>query len=285
MKVAYFIMAHNKKSMFSRLIRAIYDVNNLYLVHIDPKADGSLKKYMQHLVDTYPNIRQLPPRHIGYAAWSMVEAELDAIKELLSWGTDWTHFINLSGQDMPLVKQSQVLDMLSAKPNANYIHLKKATEADKEISYGGYYIEDCGALKRLGDRKPFDHYFDASVQPYIGSQWKILTKSFAEYAVTSLWSYELRDYFKYVLIPDEHYFPTLFMSSDFKETLVPENLRYIILEKRENGFNGASTLTSRNLMGMFNSNALFARKFDDQIDVNVLAMIENTLNIDQITAL
>ncbi|OBZ11973.1 hypothetical protein A8L34_16805 [Bacillus sp. FJAT-27264] len=281
MKIAYFIMVHNKKMMFYRLIRAIYDVNNLYLVHVDPKADDSIKEFMKQLTGNHPNIRQVSPRHIGYAAWSMVEVELDAIKELLSWDAEWTHFINLSGQDMPLVKQSQVLEVLSSKPNANYIRLQEATHKDKEILYNAYYIEDCGQLKRLGDREPFEYYFDASIKPYLGSQWKILTRSFAEYAVTSLWAFELKEYFRYVLIPDEHYFPTLFMSSEFKNTLVPGNLRYIILENRENGFNGASVLTSKNLMGMFNSNALFARKFDDQIDAGVLTIIENSLGIDQ----
>ncbi|CQR55376.1 beta-1,6-N-acetylglucosaminyltransferase [Paenibacillus riograndensis] len=278
MKIAYFIMVHQKEEVFIRMLNAIYDPNNLYLIHIDSKANEILEM-VNELSENNTNIRLLPSRFITYAGWSMVQAELEAIRFLLNWDDEWTHFINLSGQDMPLVTRQQLNDFLTSNINSNYILYKKTPETEKNIQYNGYYIEDFGHLKRLGDREPFEHFFDSSIVPYIGSQWKIITRAVAEFSVTSKLSYEMQEYFKYVLVPDEHFFPTLIMNSEFKETVICNNLRFMILEDRPNGFNGPKTITMRNVIELFNSDALFARKFDDAVDKDIIQFIENSLGI------
>lgn len=278
MKIAYFIMVHQKEEVFIRMLNAIYDTNNLYLIHVDSKASEILEMVNQLSQDN-SNIRLLPSRFITYAGWSMVQAELEAIRFLLNWGEDWTHFINLSGQDMPLVTKQQLYNFLTSNINSNYILYKKTPEIEKKIQYNGYYIEDFGHLKRLGDREPFEHYFVSNIIPYVGSQWKIITREVAEFSVTSKLSYEMQEYFKYVLVPDENFFPTLIMNSAFKETVVCNNLRFMIIKDRPNGFKGPTTLTMQNVIEMFNSDALFARKFDDAIDKDIIQFIENSLGV------
>lgn len=278
MKIAYFIMVHQKEDLFIRMLNAIYDPNNVYLIHVDLKAAEILKLVAQLSQDN-PNIHVLPSRFITYAAWSMVQAELDAIRYLLNLDKAWTHFINLSGQDMPLVTQQKLYDFLDANSNSNYILYQPTLESGKRNQYNGYFIEDFGQLKRLGDRKPFENYFVPEITPYEGSQWKILTRSVTEFTVTSKLSFEMQEYFKYVLIPDEHFFPTLILNSHFKDTVICKNLRFYIMERRETGFQGPTALTMQNVIELFNSEALFARKFDDAIDKEIIQFVENSLGI------
>ncbi|MFF2909921.1 beta-1,6-N-acetylglucosaminyltransferase [Paenibacillus sp. NPDC057934] len=275
--IAYFILAHQKPTMLQRLLSAIYDPNNLYLIHVDLKAKD-LIEFAHQISKNYDNIRIMPSRHITYASWSMVQVELDAIKELLYWSSDWTHFINLSGQDMPLVNQDKVKNFLKENPNKNFINLEIASESDRRIHFNGYFIEDCGYLKRLGERNPFESYFDSGIKAYRGSQWKMITREFAEYVIASSLSFEMQDYFKFVLIPDETFFPTLIMNSnEFVGTVVNNNLRYIVYERKETGFSSAAELTMKDIISIYSSDVLFARKFDDAIDSSVIDLIESTL--------
>ncbi|MDP9676598.1 hypothetical protein J2W97_002593 [Paenibacillus jamilae] len=270
-------MAHQQPTMFQRMLSAIYDSNNLYLIHVDSK-NSDMISLVHQISNKFNNLRVMPSRYLTFAGWSLVQIELEAIKELLNWSSDWSHFINLSGQDMPLVTQEQISDFLKENSNKNFINYQIASEADRRIHFNSYFVEDFGQLKRLGERNPFEEYFQDNIKAYRGSQWKIITRKLAEYSVTSSFSYELQDYFKYVLIPDETFFPTLILNSpESTETIINNNLRYITYVRKENGFAGASIITMSDLLHIFNSDSLFARKFDDQIDSTIISLIESTL--------
>ncbi|MNP47198.1 Core-2/I-Branching enzyme [compost metagenome] len=137
---------------------------------------------------------------------------------------------------------------------------------DRRISLGQYFVEDCGEIKILGERKPFEDYFALGIDAYRGSQWKIISRTFAEFSVSSPLAFDMQDYFRYALIPDELYFPTLLMNSDFARTHISRNYRFILYKRRENGFSGPVNLTIENIQDLILTDDLFARKFDD-VDV------------------
>ncbi len=280
MKIAYFIMAHHKPGMLLRLLNAVYSEDNIYLVHIDSGAEEELQKLAQNLIESNSNIRILPSRFLTWGGWSLVQAELDAMNYLLSWDSEWSYYINLSGQDFPLVTQQRIKDFL-ANSDSNYLDARLTTSIpkQKELTQAHYHIEDCGKLITMEERKPFEEYFAPYIKPYYGSQWKIITRSFAEYAAASYLSFEMQDYFRYTLIPDEAFFQTLLLNGRFKDTHNNNNYRFLNMECYEEALQRPATLTMDYLHVLFNSETLFARKFDDAIDPNILDIIERTLNL------
>ncbi|MEF2968079.1 beta-1,6-N-acetylglucosaminyltransferase [Paenibacillus sp. M1] len=281
MKIAYFIMAHHKPNMLLRLLNAVYAEDNIYLIHIDSGADAELHQLAYNLSDSNPNIRILPPRFLSWGGWSLVQAELDAMTYLLNWDMEWDYYINLSGQDFPLVKQQQVKDFLSKSIGSNYLRSKPTRSVPKqlELTQNHYHVEDCGKILNMGKRKPFEEYFAPHIEPHYGSQWKMITRSFAEYATTSYLSFDMQDYFRYTLIPDEAFFQTLILNSDFKTTHINNYHRFINMEEYEHALYRPAIITMDYLYSLFNSDALFARKFDESVDSKVLDFIEHTLGI------
>lgn len=281
MKVAYFIMAHHKPGMLLRLVNAIYSEENIYLIHIDSGANKELHQLARNLEQSNPNIRILPSRFLSWGGWSLVQAELDAMNYLLNWDIEWDYYINLSGQDFPLVKQEQLKDFLSKANGANFLDSRPTNSVpnQKELTQSHYHIEDCGKIINLGNRKSFEEYFAPHIEPYYGSQWKIITRNFAEYAATSYLSFEMQDYFRYTLIPDEAFFQTLLLNGDYKSSHINKFYRFINMEEYEKALYRPATITLDYLYSLFDSEALFARKFDEDADSQVLDMIENALGI------
>ncbi|WP_138494240.1 beta-1,6-N-acetylglucosaminyltransferase [Paenibacillus pinistramenti] len=277
-KIAYFIMAHQQIELLQRMLNSIYTPDHIYLIHIDSKADSQLHTFAGELVQHHPNIHVLPSRSLTWGLWSLVQCELDALTYLLHTDKSWTHFINLSGQDFPLVKQSFIESFLEGNRN-NYVRYKLLTDNPvlKSNQQAHYFIEDCGVLKELGPREPFEHYFADHIVPYYGSQWKILHRSFAEYAASSYLSFEMQDYFRYTLIPDECFFPTLIMNSPFKQTAIDENHRYFKMVKHHEVLLSPSVLTANEIIEMYKSPAFFARKFDLNVDAGVIQILENVI--------
>lgn len=278
MRIAYFIMAHHKPSMLLRLINAIYSEDNIYLIHVDSGADQELHELVWNLQQSNSNIRILPSRFLSWGGWSLVQVELDAITYLLNWNLEWTYYINLSGQDFPLVDQRNLQEFL-LNSTSNYLIAKPMNlyPIQKKHRLSHYRIEDFDTIMDMGERKPFEEYFASHIEPYYGSQWKMITRSFAQYCVSSYLSFEMQDYFRYTFIPDEAFFQTLLLNSEFKLTHVNNNYRYIQMQPYEEVFKRPIVLKSSHLLSIFQSEALFARKFDEEVDSLILDMIESAL--------
>ncbi|MGP0584719.1 beta-1,6-N-acetylglucosaminyltransferase [Paenibacillus timonensis] len=279
MKIAYFIMAHHKPSLLLRLLNAIYTEENVYLIHIDSGAETEMHELVRDLSESNSNIRILPSRYLSWGGWSLVQAELDAMTYLLNWNSEWSYYINLSGQDFPLAGQRVIRDFLS-RSNANYLTGREINldPAKKKYTQSYYRVEDCGMLLNMGERKPFEEYFASHITPYYGSQWKMITRSFAQYCTTSHLSFEMQDYYRYTFIPDEAFFQTLLLNSEFKDTHINKNYRYFQMERSEEVFLRPVIITSSDWQALFKSEALFARKFDDSVDSQILSMIEIALD-------
>jgi hypothetical protein len=108
---------------------------------------------------------------------------------------------------------------------------------------------------------------------YGGKTWWSITKECAEYIVNfNRKNHSFNRFFKYTLIPDEMYFQTIIMNSYFKEKVENNYLREIEWA----GGDGTHPIIFTNFAfeRLKNTDALFARKFDVNIDFEVLDSID-----------
>jgi len=81
--------------------------------------------------------------------------------------------------------------------------------------------------------------------------------------------------FKYSFCAEEIFFQTILMNSPLKESVVPDNLRFIVWEVRNGNF--PANLDESDYDNIKKSNALFARKFEYPVSQKLLVQIENSL--------
>ena len=82
---------------------------------------------------------------------------------------------------------------------------------------------------------------------------------------------KIRRFAKYTWAPDEFLIPTLIMNSPFRETVVPENYRYIDWSQ---GGPNPKIFTVEDFEALKKTNKLLARKFDIKIDTRILDMLD-----------
>ncbi|QAY67801.1 beta-1,6-N-acetylglucosaminyltransferase [Paenibacillus protaetiae] len=279
MKLAYLILAHHKMELLDRLMHAIYSPDHSYMIHVDAKADADLHRYADELAAANPNIKILPSRSATWACWSLVQVELDGIKELLH--EQWDFYILLSGQDFPAASQEAICRTLAPYPGKNFMRIGTMPPEEEELRLNHYYVEDCGEMKTMGPRNSFGSYFVEGFKPYMGSQWKILHRSFCEFAVSSPLSFDMQDYFRYALVPDELFFHTLLMNSTYKDSLINNHLRYYEMDEFHTSFRRAKTLAMEQIKDIdFHNPArpvLFVRKVDDEREPEVISFLEKRL--------
>ena len=109
-----------------------------------------------------------------------------------------------------------------------------------------------------------------------GANWFTITDKLANYVLS--YEKEIRKMYKYTLTADEMFLQTLVLNSEFKEKLYNQkfnddysSILYCIDWKRGNPY----VYKEEDFNELMNSKMLFARKFDINIDKNIILKIKN----------
>lgn len=277
-KIAYLILVHRLPNQFKRMFSAIYDPGNYYLVNIDKKASKDIDQEIRSFLMSYPNVSVVVGENVTWGGYSMVQAELDGIHFLLQIDFNWDYFINLSGQDYPLKSQNIIRQFLSKNKGKSFLKV-----ADQELNrpetmnrIENYFEESNDGISLIS----FDRKFLKNVTPYIGGQWMILTRQCCEFICNSTEVKKFENYYINTLIPDESFFQTVLMNTSFTGTLINDDKRAIIWVPDGDIKLRPKTFTNDDFDFLKLGGNLFARKFDDNVDSNIIDKLKFHYNLE-----
>lgn len=274
--IAYLILVHRYPDQFKRLFKAVYHPANHYVIHVDKKSGAELHKTIGDFLAGFPNASMLKSESALWGGYSLVDAELRAIKELLKLGLKWEFFINLSAQDFPLKSQNYIHNFLSHHIGKDFLKVADQTQVRPDTLHRveNYVTEsDNEIITEPIVKRPFLQ--DAT--PFIGNQWMILSRRFCEFLSHSPEVDRFKEFYRHTLIADEGFFQTVIMNTSYKAAIVNDDKRTIdwipmgTIKLRPRDF----TIQDANFL--MASSDLFARKFDETIDRDILSLLEINL--------
>ncbi|UYQ71362.1 beta-1,6-N-acetylglucosaminyltransferase [Pelagibacterium flavum] len=273
--IAYFVLVHRYPAQFKRLFKAIYLTGNQYVVHVDKTSGAELANDISAFLEPYQGVELLEPQDALWGGYSLVEAELRGMARLLEMDSGWTHYINLSGQDFPLKSQKYIREFFAANPGKQFIcaldQRKERPDTLNRISH--LFVEERGKMTATGVARPFL----SSDTPFIGTQWKAVTRSFCEFVCHDPRADRFKTFYRNSFIADEAFFQTVIMNSGDQGIVMNDDLRMIDWVP-----DGDIKLRPRNygekdLDQLRRSPDLFARKFDAEDDTGILSLLERHL--------
>ncbi|EFA84044.1 GlcNAc transferase [Heterostelium album PN500] len=124
----------------------------------------------------------------------------------------WSHVINLSLNDMPLVPLSRLQQYFCTNLNTSYIQsyhesyderysislMEKSDTQYHDVSHHLFEKYECGL-------DGCNHYYNRSIARY-GTQWHMLTYKFVHFMISDMRAIERMFQMKFSVIPDETYF-------------------------------------------------------------------------------
>lgn len=120
--------------------------------------------------------------------------------------------------------------------------------------------------------------FPEGLAPYGGSDWFTITKEFAAHLLTIDKTEVLYQIMTTSLLPVEIFYQTVLMNSSFKAVAENNNLNYIDWSQKGDH---PSVLTMKDFEALKRSDKLYARKFDPEVDRDVMDKIDREiLNLD-----
>lgn len=270
--IAYLILVHRFPEQFKRMFRAIHVPGNHYLIHVDKRSGPVMKADIAAFLEPYHNTAMLESRKAVWGGYSLVDAELRGMAQLLKMGADWKYFINLSGQDFPLKSQGYIADFLTQNAGKQFIRSvdQRAVRPDTINRLSHYFIEAFSRIFRTGvPRKAMD-----GVTPYIGTQWKAVTRVFCDFVCNDPAAEPFKRFYKRTLIADEGFFQTVIMNAFNSKMVVNDDLRTIDWVPDGEIKLRPRTFVASDSLRLMLSPDLFARKFDANEDGEIFDLLE-----------
>ncbi len=274
--IAYLILAHRYPHQFKRLFTSIYCPDNYYLVHVDKNSGVGLQAEIQYFLSSFSNASLLKSESFFWGGYSIVDAELRGIEELLRMGLKWDFFINLSGQDFPLQSQTFIQAFLSRNKGKDFLKVadQRSFRPDTLSRIENYVTEPGANLLSTPIRK---RPYLPGVTPYIGNQWVILTRKCCEFISYNPEVERFRRFYEHTFIPDEGFFQTVIMNTSYKGAIVNDDKRAIDWVPQGTIKLRPRVFTFQDADFLMASPGLFARKFDETVDAEILSILEAKL--------
>jgi hypothetical protein len=278
---------HKNPAQVRRLVKKLYFTHDQFYVNIfgnypsEQTWAKSLEEFRSHNFFVTHKYSQ------AWGTFKLVEATLNSMQYFAD--KDYDYFINISGQCYPLKSIEEIHSFFENKTNAFIDEFSLPDEAPSGWGKRGgldriqnsYYknpfskviklfgVDKLNFVKipRLRRAIPFN------LEPFGGSMWFCLPKKQVNYILDYIKTKsEIIDFFKDTLCSDEIFFQTLLMNSEYKSTVINDNLRLINWSTTNTSHPALMTISDAD--ELLKSTKLFARKFDTEVDGRILDVID-----------
>lgn len=276
MRLAYIISAYKQPELLLRLVRQLDDEGATFMIHVDRRAEpGAFERVLDGCAGM-PNVYFLARHRCRWGDFGHVRATLKGIAGLLERDVSFDHAILLTGQDYPIKSNERIRGFLARYRGRSFMaHFPLPTT---EWTNGGLARIERWHVRLRGRHLalPIPRRVPGRLRVFGGSSYWCLTREAVEY-VHGFTTSNARsvDFFKHVDVPDELFFQTILMNSPLAATVVDDDLRYIDWKDPDAG--SPSVLGVDDFPELAASSKLFARKFDLEIDAEVLDRIDREL--------
>ncbi|PIB91483.1 beta-1,6-N-acetylglucosaminyltransferase [Caulobacter sp. FWC2] len=270
--IAYLLLVHRFPQQFKRLFRAIHDPDNHYVVHVDANATPAVEAEIRDFLKSYPNAAMLESQRALWGGYSLVDAELRGMEKLLEMNADWEVFINLSGQDFPLMTQKSIKAFLARHRGQEFIKvLDQAVARPDTLDRVRKYVVELGG--RIVNT-PLTRRFPEGAKPYIGNQWMMVSRAFCAFVCRDPAAERFKAFYRNTFIADEGFFQTVMMNGAPHGPIVSDDKRMIDWIPDGDIKLRPRTYTAEDAAALIASGNLFARKFDAEVDSKILDILE-----------
>ncbi|XP_068675976.1 N-acetyllactosaminide beta-1,6-N-acetylglucosaminyl-transferase-like [Montipora foliosa] len=203
--IAYSITLYKSARSVETVLQAIYMPNNVYCFHIDTKSPESFLTAIKAMIRCLPNVFVATNRtSVFWGHFSLVQAQLNCMDELLQSSVKWKYYISLVGQDFPLYDNKEIVRALQTLKNHNNIESFPVPEIFKfRTDFVHRFINN--EFVR-GEKKPPPPH---NIAIHMGSTHIIAIREFVNFVMHSQIGKDYLEYLKDTYIPDEMLYGTL----------------------------------------------------------------------------
>ena len=205
--IAYAFTIYKGARLFERILRAIYMPNNVYCIHIDKKSPEVFRRAIHAIIRCLPNVFiSAVSTDVIWAHFSVVQAQLNCVEELLQSPVKWKYYISLVGQDFPLYENKEIVRALHILKNHNSIESLPMPKARvMRTKFVHIFKNDGSYVQKTKPKSPPPH----NISIFKGSTHIVAIREFVDFVLHSKIGKDFTEFLKDTLVPDETIYASL----------------------------------------------------------------------------
>lgn len=292
MQKAYLIMAHKAPQQLYRLVSRLNDGESEFFIHVDKKVDITPFK----IVEEFGNIVHFTDRFDStWGRLGLIEPFINGMAAVKHSPKKFDRILLLSGQDYPIKSNEYINDFFENSSHSVFINYFPIPNYQKwpGSDRGGWYRVDkyyfgnkwyhflCSkSLNLLSTYFPFlRRKRPNGMKPFAGQTWWNLDM----YALNYILDYHAKHtkylkFHKNTFVADELFVQMIIGNSKdekLRSSIDNSEKRFTIWEKPNSAH--PKILRKTDLDAIIASDDLFARKFDEQVDSEIMDLIDSKL--------
>jgi len=288
MNIVYIILAHKYPDQLVRLVKKLQASNVTILIHLDKNMDNSSVEQIKSMLNGFMNIHLLPRYYVRWGGFSLSRASNAAISQIIRQKYPCDYAILLSGQDYPIKSHGSLVQFLENNRGKSFMDQHPLPYENwrsggipriQKWHFGltwvtnpilrnklKHYLELC--FNKVLPNRPFPGGF----RPYGGSTWWGLSRDCLEYINSFNHAHPgFIRFFNYVGNASELFYQTVLMNSPLASQVENRELTYTDWSR---GGSNPKILLVEDFEQLVKSDKFFARKFDANIDSQILDMLD-----------
>ena len=288
MEKAYIILAHRNPTQLVRLLRKLDDDHSTFFIHIDKRVPMTAFSGLMNFGEKVHLVKRVIS---NWATFGLVQATINALQEIRQSSLPFQRIILLSGQDYPIKTNKFINDFFTSTPYSVFIESVMLPDYNRWKPGGGIYRVNkyffgfhqyqkltAKTFNMLGIIVPFlKRKAPGTMIPYAGSQWWTIDMYALNYILDFLKNNSAyRRFHKATFAPDELFFQGILLNAKDEKLLnsiANDHKRYINWEDTRQCH--PEVLQKYDFDEIEKSDALFARKFDAEVDDEILDLIDS----------
>jgi hypothetical protein len=286
MRIAHIILVHKNPVQLEYLIKTMSHPDFDFYIHLDKKTDIIPFAHLTEIDQVYFIKNNIICNWGGY---SIVEAICRSIDQVQQSGITYDFVNLLSGQDFPIKPVNEIHDFFNNKLGFSFLSFDHSNDTkwwkDTESKYKKFHLTDMEfkgkyIVQNILNAITPERTFLNSIKLYGGSKstWWTITYDCALYVSNYLKvNPKIVNFLRFTWGSDEYIITTILMNSHHRNKIINENYRYI---DWSGGKAHPKSLTIADYKNIINSGNMFARKFDTDIDKEILYKLNEHISVD-----
>ena len=283
--VCFLLLTHRSPEQVKRLVDVVAPCQ--VLVHLDAHAGRQVWAEFQELADEYGQLDLVERTATGWGSWGLVQATLNGLERALD--LDCTHIVKMTGQDYPIRPIEEIAAFCKQSPASSWIPhdeipVSFLAEKDGGVARTKHWHM---AVRGHAVSVPMNRRPPEGVTPFYGQAQLVMSMPLARWLVAEVRRRpELVRFFRRTWMPNELFIPSLAMTSPMAADVSGANLWFtdwsaggshpkVFGREDIDELTAAALGHAGDLPG--GKTKLFARKFDLQVDTDVLDLIDERL--------